>query len=69
MRKKGTLKQWRMFAGLTRSELAVCIKKSESTIQNWESGKYQPNARDIEMLEKVLQVDWSDVILVQKGLR
>lgn len=68
MKRTGTLKQWRMFAGLTRADLAERIKKSERTIQNWEEGKTQPDANDIMELEQVLNIKWAEVILVQKDL-
>ena len=59
---------WRMFAGLTRKELADRIKKSEKTIQNWEEGESQPDANDIKELEQVLNIKWAEVILVPKPL-
>ena len=69
MKRKGTLKQLRMFAGLTRKDLAQKLGKSDSTIQNWENGRTQPNANDIVKLEQVLNIKWSDVILMQNDLR
>jgi transcriptional regulator with XRE-family HTH domain len=68
VKRKGTLKQLRLFAGLTRKELAEKLGKSQSTVWNWEIGKTQPNANDIAKLEDVLNIKWADVILVQKGL-
>lgn len=68
MKRTGTLKQWRMFAGLTREDLADRIKKSEKTIQNWEEGKSQPDANDIKELEQVLNIKWAEVILMPKPL-
>lgn len=68
MKRTGTLKQWRMFAGLTRKDLADQIKKSEKTIQNWEEGESQPDANDIKELEQVLNIKWAEVVLVQKDL-
>ena len=68
MKRKGTLKQLRKFAGMTRPQLALAIGKSVSTIQNWEKGTTQPNASDIVKLEQVLNIKWADVILVQKDL-
>ena len=68
MRRKGTLKELRLFAGLTRHQLAEALGKSDSTIQNWETGRSQPNANDIVRLEQVLNMRWADVILVQKVL-
>lgn len=69
MKRKGTLKQLRLFAGMTRKNLAKALGKSESTIQNWETGRSQPNANDIAKLEQVLNMKWADVILVHKDLR
>lgn len=69
MKRKGTLKQLRMFAGLTRKDLAQKLGKSESTVRNWEVGTTQPNANDIVKLEDVLNIKWADVVLVQKDLR
>ena len=69
MKRKGTLKQLRLFAGLTRKDLAQKLGKSESTIQNWEKGRSQPNANDIVKLEQELNIKWADVVLVQKDLR
>lgn len=68
MKRKGTLKQLRLFAGMTRQQLAKALGKSESTIQNWETGKTQPNANDIVRLEQVLNIRWADVVIVQKDL-
>ena len=68
MKRTGTLKQWRMFAGLTRKDLADRIKKSEKTIQNWEEGESQPDANDIKALEQVLNIKWAEVILMPKPL-
>lgn len=68
MRRKGTLKQLRQFAGMTRVQLAKAVGKSESTIRNWEIGATQPDANAIVKLEQVLNIKWADVILVQKDL-
>ena len=68
MKRKGTLKQLRLFAGMTRKNLAEALGKSESSIQNWEIGRSQPNANDIAKLEQVLNMKWADVILVHKDL-
>lgn len=68
MKRKGTLKQLRLFAGMTRKNLAEALGKSEGTIQNWETGRSQPNANDIAKLEQVLNMKWADVILVHKDL-
>lgn len=62
---KGTLKQWRGFHNMTQAQLGACIGRSEVTIANWEKGVSQPNATDIAKIEKILNIDWSnDVILM-----
>lgn len=62
---KGTLKQWRRFHNMTQAQLGEAISRSEVTVANWEKGVSQPNASDIAKIEKVLDVDWSnDVILM-----
>jgi transcriptional regulator with XRE-family HTH domain len=66
---RGTLKQWRMFNGMTQEQLAKATKRSVLTVINWEKGVSEPNASDIATIEKVLGVNWSnDVIWVRKGL-
>jgi len=69
LKRKGTLKQLRLFAGMSRKELADELGKSVGTVRNWEIGMSQPNANDIVKLEQVLNMKWADVILVQKDLR
>ena len=68
MAKKGTLKQWRMFKGLSKEALAERIGRSARTIGNWEDGTTQPDAGDILKLEKELNIKWADVLIVQKDL-
>jgi ribosome-binding protein aMBF1 (putative translation factor) len=58
-----------MFTGMTRKDLAQKLGKSDSTVRNWETGRTQPNANDIVKLEQVLNIKWSDVILMQNDLR
>lgn len=62
--RKFTLMQWRKIAGLSRGELAEAVRRDPSTIYNWETGKTQPSATDIANLEHVLNINWSDDILM-----
>ena len=62
--RKFTLMQWRKIAGLSRNELAEAVNKDPTTIWNWETGKTNPNATDIANLEHVLNINWSQDILM-----
>lgn len=67
---KGTLKQWRMFHGMTQEQLAKATNRSTLTVINWEKGASEPTASDIANIEKALGVNWSnDVIWVRDDLR
>ena len=72
-RVRHTLKQWRQLAGLTQEQLSEALKANgldtaRSTIVSWESGRTQPNAKAISELEKVLNIKWSDdILLCKKG--
>lgn len=72
-RVRHTLKQWRQLAGLTQEQLSEALKANgldtaRSTIVSWESGRTQPNAKAIAELEKVLNIKWSDdILLCKKG--
>ena len=72
-RVRHTLKQWRQLAGLTQEQLSETLKANgldtaRSTIVSWESGRTQPNAKAIAELEKVLNIKWSDdILLCMKG--
>ena len=68
MAKKGTLKQWRKFNDLSKDDLAKRIGKCSKTIGNWEDGTTQPTANDIAKIEKELNINWADVLIVQKDL-
>lgn len=63
-RVRHTLKQWRQLAGLTQKQLAEKVEKNQATIVRWEKGETQPKADDIAKIEKVLNIKWSDDIVV-----
>ena len=65
MERKLTLKAWRVNAGLSQTELAEAVGRSDRTIQSWEKGETSPTAVDIAKIEKVLNLVWSRDVLVQ----
>ena len=64
MERKLTLKAWRYNAGLTQTDLATAIGKNKDTISRWEKGETQPTAMDIQAIESVLGINWSNDILL-----
>ena len=63
-RVKHTLRQWRRLADMTQTELGKAIGRDQTTIVRWEKGETQPTAKDIAKLEQVLNIKWSDDILM-----
>lgn len=66
-RVKHTLKQWRQLAGLTQADLAEAVHRDRTTIVKWEQGKAHPRATDIEIIEQVLHIKWSDDVVMPKA--
>lgn len=63
-RVKHTLRQWRQLAGLTQTELGNAVGRGQDTICRWERGYTQPRADDIAKLEEILNIKWSDDIIL-----
>lgn len=63
-RVRHTLRQWRRLADMTQTELGKAIGRDQTTIVRWEKGETQPTAKDIAKLEQVLNIKWSDDILM-----
>ncbi len=63
-RVRHTLRQWRRLADMTQTELGKAIDRDQTTIVRWEKGETQPKADDIAKLEQVLNIKWSDDILM-----
>lgn len=66
-RVKHTLKQWRMLAGLTQEQLADAVGRERTTIYRWEQGETHPKASDIVKIEQVLNIKWSDDVVMPKA--
>lgn len=58
-----TLKQWRRLRNLSQQELANAIGVNYTTIWRWENGD-MPNAKYIPLIESVLDIKWSDDVLM-----
>lgn len=69
MERKATLKAWRVNAGLSQRDLGDSIGRSEATIANWEKGKHHPDAVEIAKIEKALNINWSNDVLLPEELR
>ena len=63
-RVKYTLRQWRILSGLSQTELGEAVDRGQDTISRWERGETQPKAGDIAKLEKVLNIKWSDDVVM-----
>ena len=50
------LRSLRIQKGMTQTELAARLEVSQNAIFNWESGKREPSADNIEKLAKALEV-------------
>lgn len=59
-----TLKQWRRLRGITLQGLADTVGVDYTTVWRWENGVVQPNAKYIPLLEKALNIKWSDDLLM-----
>ena len=64
---KVTLRAARINAGITtQQEAADKLGVSKDTISNWECGKSYPDVPNIEKIEKVYGVIYSDIIFLPK---
>ena len=66
-RTRYTLKQWRVLAGLTQDQFAEAVDRNRTTIVSWEQGKTHPKASDIIKIEQVLNIKWSDDVIMPKA--
>ena len=58
-----TLKAWRINSGLTISEVASLLGKSERTIQNWEGGFSIPDKGNAYKLADIYKTDIDHIFL------
>lgn len=56
-----------MLAGLTQTQLAEAVDRDRTTIYRWEVGETHPKASDIIKIEQVLNIKWSDDVVVPKA--
>lgn len=50
------IKNFRVFRGITQSELAAHLNKSKGAISNWERGDNMPNLDEVERLCQIFNV-------------
>lgn len=53
----------RVNANLSQEEVAKKLGKSKQTIINWEKGRTAPGIIEIEALEKIYKIPWSNIFL------
>lgn len=61
---KMTLKALRINANMTQKEVAEKLNISVTTLSFWEQGRRFPNVKDIKKIEKLFNVNYSDIIFL-----
>lgn len=64
-----TIRAWRTERGLTQLELANRVGVTPSTVYGWESGRYEPKARQFRKLAEVLGVRMEEIDLEDEPLK
>jgi len=59
---KNNIKKLRKEKGISVNQLAGLLDTSHSTILNWESQAYQPNAKFLAPLSKIFECEIIDII-------
>lgn len=62
-----TLKAARVNAGFTQEEAAKRLNVSRDTVRSWEMGKTYPKTNNIQMIEKLYDIAYADIIFLPKG--
>ena len=65
-RLKISLKAARVNAGMSQTDVAKCVQKSNKTIVAWETGKTEIDRANFEMLCNLYRVSIDDILLPQK---
>lgn len=58
---KISLEAARVNVGLTQKEAAKCLKVSNKTLHNWETGKTSPSAEHIDNICVLYRVSYNDL--------
>ena len=56
-----TLKQWRAIRGLSQTELAESIGKTQITVSNWETGKTAPTVLQMQKMCQIYKMPFDFV--------
>ena len=59
---KENLKKLRLKKGLTQPQLAKLLNKPLPTVRNWEQGKNQASYESLELLTKILECDYNELL-------
>ncbi len=62
-RLKISLKAARVNSNLTQEDVAMLLKKSKSTVNNWENGKTEIDKANFDSLCRIYNVHPDDIIL------
>lgn len=62
-----TLKAWRINSGLTISDVAEKLGKTERTVQNWESGVTIPDKANLDRLAEIYHTSIDFIFLAEKS--
>lgn len=60
-----TLKEWRNQKGISQTELAEAIGRTQVTISHWETGTSDLKFKDMQKLRTALGLEPTDVILME----
>lgn len=57
-----TLRAARVNKGLTQKEMAKLVGVNHTTLLKWEKGETYPDVRNIQKIEEILEVKYSNII-------
>lgn len=61
---KMTLAMLRKIAGYTQETFAEALDVDRSTVAFWETGRAHPSGKNVAKIEKVLNINWSEDVLM-----
>lgn len=61
---KMTLAMLRKIAGYTQETFAEALDVDRSTVAFWETGRTHPSGKNVAKIEKVLNINWSEDVLM-----
>lgn len=58
---KRTVRAWRLIRGMTQDQLATAVGVTSISVGNWENGRNEPSARQLEALSAALDVRMDEI--------